>query len=135
VTRWAEFATDQPELATDVRRCFGVRKHATMATLRRDGSPRMSGTEVEFDDERGELVLGSMRGARKAQDLLRDPRVALHGPTVDPPEENPAAWPGEAKSPAGRFPSPVATPAARTASPSTSTRSCTPASPTRASTC
>ncbi len=96
MTRWADFAAEQPDLAAGVRSCFAVRKHATMATLRRDGSPRISGTEVDFDDE-GQVVLGSMPGARKAQDLLRDPRVALHSPTVDPPEEDPGAWPGEAK--------------------------------------
>lgn len=96
MTRWADFAAEQPHLAAEVRRCFAVGKHATMATLRHDGSPRISGTEVDFDDE-GELVLGSMPGARKAKDLLRDPRVALHSPTVDPPEGDPGAWPGEAK--------------------------------------
>lgn len=95
MTGWDEFATEAPELAAAVRACFEVRKHATMATLRADGSPRISGTEVAFTD--GQLVLGSMPGARKAVDLQRDPRVALHSPTVDPPEENPSDWAGEAK--------------------------------------
>ena len=92
---WAEFEADAPELAAAVRARFAVRKHATMATLRADGSPRISGTEVEFAGE--ELVLGSMPGARKAADLRRDPRVALHSPTVDPPEDSPSDWEGEAK--------------------------------------
>ena len=34
--------------------------------------------------------------ARKAQDLLRDPRFALHSAPVDPGDD-PATWPGEAK--------------------------------------
>jgi hypothetical protein len=38
-----------------------------------------------------------MPGALKALDLRRDPRVALHSPTVDPPEDNPSDWAGEAK--------------------------------------
>lgn len=38
-----------------------------------------------------------MAGAVKAQDLFRDPRVAIHGPTSDPPDERPEAWSGEAK--------------------------------------
>ncbi len=72
-----------------------MRKHLTMATLRRDGSPRISGTEVEFAD--GQLRIGSMPGALKALDLRRDPRLAIHGPTQDPPEGRPADWKGEAK--------------------------------------
>ncbi len=71
------------------------RKHLTMATLRADGSPRISGTEIQI--EAGELRIGSMPGARKAIDLRRDPRVAIHGPTDDPPEDRPAGWKGEAK--------------------------------------
>jgi len=71
------------------------RKHLTMATLRRDGSPRISGTEVELVD--GQLRLGSMPRAVKAMDLRRDPRIAIHGPTEDPPSSSPAAWKGEAK--------------------------------------
>lgn len=66
----------------------------TMATLRADGSPRISGTEIELTD--GDLFIGSMPNARKALDLVRDPRVAIHGPTADPPEE-PKDWVGEAK--------------------------------------
>lgn len=71
------------------------RKHLTMASLRRDGSPRISGTEVEFAE--GQLRIGSMPNAVKALDLRRDPRIAVHGPTDDPPVNNPAGWQGEAK--------------------------------------
>jgi hypothetical protein len=38
-----------------------------------------------------------MPGARKARDLQRDPRVAIHSPTVDPPEGDERSWAGEAK--------------------------------------
>jgi hypothetical protein len=41
--------------------------------------------------------IGSMPGARKALDLRRDSRMALHSPTVDPPEGDESAWAGEAK--------------------------------------
>lgn len=95
MTSWQDIAAQAPELAEAVRERFTVRKHCTMATLRKDGSPRISGTEVEFSG--GELWLGSMPGAMKALDLRRDPRVALHSPTVDPPEANPGDWAGEAK--------------------------------------
>lgn len=92
---WKEVETAAPELAYAVRHCFAVRKHATLATLRRDGGPRISGIEVEFGDI--DLHLGSMPGALKALDLRRDPRFALHSPTIDPPAEDPSAWDGEAK--------------------------------------
>ncbi|TMD43545.1 MAG: pyridoxamine 5-phosphate oxidase [Chloroflexi bacterium] len=92
---WAEFAAAEPELAAKVRERFGIRKHKTMASLRKDGSPRISGIETEFAD--GELYLGMMPDSRKLHDLQRDPRVALHSPTDDPPMDQPAAWLGEAK--------------------------------------
>jgi hypothetical protein len=92
---WREIERDVPELAAVVRAAFTAAKHATLATLRAGGAPRISGIEVEFGDD-GELRIGSMPGARKAQDLLRDPRMALHSPTADP-GENGSTWPGEAQ--------------------------------------
>jgi hypothetical protein len=82
-----------------VRQVFDVRRHKTLATLRTDGSPRLSGIEVEFAD--GDVVMGMMPGSRKAADLRRDPRMTLHAASDDPPTENPSAWLGDAKS-AGR---------------------------------
>ena len=61
-----------------------------MATLRKDGGPRISGTECQFED--GELWIGSMWKAVKALDLQRDPRYAMHSATEDPEQ-----WRGEAK--------------------------------------
>jgi hypothetical protein len=81
MTSWEKFAAQAPELAAAVERSFAAGKHKVMATLRADGSPRVSGTEVEFLD--GQVWLGSMPGARKARDLQRDPRIAIHSPTVD----------------------------------------------------
>ncbi|HEY0831886.1 MAG TPA: pyridoxamine 5'-phosphate oxidase family protein [Candidatus Dormibacteraeota bacterium] len=92
---WSAFELEQPEFASRLRALLASRKHLTMATLRRDGSPRISGTEIEFAD--GELRIGSMPGAVKAVDLRRDPRLAIHGPTDDPPAGNAATWKGEAK--------------------------------------
>lgn len=92
---WSVVEAQAPALAAAVRGCFAVRKHCTLATLRADGAPRISGIEVEWTD--GELWIGSMPGARKALDLRRDPRLAVHSPTVDPVEGDEASWPGEAK--------------------------------------
>ena len=95
MSSWAEIAAEVPDFAAIVKARFAVAKHATLATLRADGSPRISGTEVEFAD--GQVWLGSMPGAVKALDLRRDGRFALHSPSVDPPADDPSTWPGEAK--------------------------------------
>ena len=91
---WHEVEADAPELAARVKELFQARKHKTMATLRADGSPRISGIETQIGDE---LTFGSMPHSRKLADLLRDPRVAFHSPSVDPPEDDAAGWVGEAK--------------------------------------
>jgi hypothetical protein len=78
-----------------VRGLFDAHRHKTIATLRADGSPRISGIEAAFED--GELIFGSMPRARQGADLRRDPRFALHSATVDPVEGSEAQWPGEAK--------------------------------------
>jgi hypothetical protein len=95
VTAWRDFEKVEPEFAQRVRALFDAHRHKTIATLRADGSPRISGIEAAFKD--GELVFGSMPNARKGADLHRDPRFALHSATVDPVEGSEAQWPGEAK--------------------------------------
>jgi len=95
MTRWQDFEEAAPEFAQRVRALFDARRHKTMATVRADGSPRISGIELAFED--GELVFGSMPGARKGADLRRDPRFAVHSATFDPVEGAEAQWPGEAK--------------------------------------
>jgi hypothetical protein len=92
---WAEFAAAEPDLASRVAQRFAIRKHKTLATLRKDGSPRISGIEVEFVN--GEVFLGIMPDSLKLRDLERDPRLAIHSPTDDPPPGDPRGWGGEAK--------------------------------------
>jgi hypothetical protein len=81
---WAAFAAAAPALAAAAEARFAPRTHHTLATLRRDGSPRTSGIEVQF--RHGELTMGMMPDSVKARDLLRDPRFALqanHGSGTD----------------------------------------------------
>ncbi|NUR08961.1 MAG: pyridoxamine 5-phosphate oxidase [Nocardioidaceae bacterium] len=92
---WREVEAAEPAFARRVRELFDAHRHKTIATLRADGSPRISGIEAVFDD--GELSFGSMPHARKGADLRRDPRFALHSATVDPVDGAEADWPGEAK--------------------------------------
>jgi hypothetical protein len=95
VPSWKFFEEAEPEFAQRVRVLMDAGRHKTIATIRADGSPRISGIECEFTD--GDLRFGSMTGARKGADLERDPRFALHGPTSDPEEGRESEWPGEAK--------------------------------------
>jgi len=90
VASWSDFEAEAPELAARVRGRLDAHGHKTMATIRRDGSPRISGNETEFSD--GELWVGSMHDALKARDLQRDPRFALHSASEDPD-----VWTGDAK--------------------------------------
>jgi Pyridoxamine 5'-phosphate oxidase len=90
MARWSEIEEQAPELATAARGFLDAFTHKTLATLRRDGAPRISGTEVDFSD--GDAWIGSMWQARKAQDLQRDPRFAIHSGSADPP-----GWKGDAK--------------------------------------
>jgi hypothetical protein len=95
MTAWQDVECAAPEFAQRVRALFDAHRHKTIATLRADGSPRISGIETAFED--GELAFGSMPNARKGADLRRDPRFALHSATVDPVDGLEAEWPGEAK--------------------------------------
>jgi hypothetical protein len=90
VARWSEIEQEAPELAALARQFLDRGVHKTLATLRRDGSPRISGTEIAIRE--GDLWFGGMWQSLKARDLQRDPRFALHGPSVDPP-----AWQGDTK--------------------------------------
>jgi hypothetical protein len=87
---WSELEAEAPELTARARELLDAHTHKTLATLRRDGSPRISGSECQLVD--GELWLGSMWKAVKALDLRRDPRFALHSGSADPPD-----WNGDAK--------------------------------------
>jgi hypothetical protein len=95
MSSWSAIEAEAPELAAAAQRLFDAHVHKTMATLRLNGSPRISGTEIKFAE--GEMWMGSMWGAMKALDLQRDPRFALHSGSDDPP-----GWQGDAKV-AGRI--------------------------------
>jgi len=92
---WRDIEQDAPDFAAKVRARFDAGTHKTIATLRRDGAPRISGTELQFED--GEATFGMMDASLKLIDVRRDPRVAVHSPTPDPPKDDPSAWPGDAK--------------------------------------
>jgi hypothetical protein len=92
---WREIEKEFADFAAKVRARFDAGTNKTIATLRRDGAPRISATELKFDD--GELTLGMMGGSMKLLDVRRDPRIAVHSPTLEPPADAPEKWPGDAK--------------------------------------
>ena len=79
--RWADLEREQPRLATRVRERV-VDPGVTLAvTIRRDGTPRLSPVEPLVHE--GGLWLSMMHGSFKAADLLRDPRLLVHGVVLD----------------------------------------------------
>ncbi|MDP8929414.1 MAG: pyridoxamine 5'-phosphate oxidase family protein [Actinomycetota bacterium] len=78
---WNDFERAAPELAEAVRSRFEAHLHHIIGTVRQDGSPRLSGTEVRI--EHGELTIGMMMGSQKLSDVQRDPRVEIHSAPLD----------------------------------------------------
>lgn len=87
---WSAVEEEASDLALLACRYLLAHTHLTLATLRKDGAPRISGIELRHAD--GELWLAMMGGSVKAADLRRDPRFALHSGSDDPP-----GWTGDAK--------------------------------------
>lgn len=90
MTTWQGLIEQVPDFARAVRARFDAHGHKTMATLRRDGSPRICGTEVSFVGE--DMWLAGMTAAVRFADLRRDPRVAIHSGSDDP-----ESWHADAK--------------------------------------
>jgi hypothetical protein len=87
---FADVESEEPEFAARVRAAFDAHAHKVLATLRADGSPRVSGIEMQFVG--GEPWLAGMPASAKFNDLRRDPRFALHSGSSEP-----AAFSGDAK--------------------------------------
>ncbi len=77
MTSWTTFEQAEPELASRARAIISATTNCVLATIRADGSPRISGIDPFFRE--GDLWIGSMPDSRKGADLARDPRIALHG--------------------------------------------------------
>jgi hypothetical protein len=79
---FADVESEEPEFAARVRAAFDAHAHKILATLRADGSPRVSGIEMRF--VAGEPWLAGMPGSMKFVDLRHDPRFALHSGSSEP---------------------------------------------------
>ena len=82
MTAFADVESEEPEFAARVRAAFDAHAHKVLATLRADGSPRVSGIEMSFVG--GEPWLAGMPASVKFDDLRRDPRFALHSGSAEP---------------------------------------------------
>lgn len=78
---WSQFASEAPETEVVFRRRLEATGLGLMATIRADGSPRISPLEPLIGDDR--VWLGMMPGSTKSADLRRDPRLCLHSATAD----------------------------------------------------
>ncbi|HEX5294822.1 MAG TPA: pyridoxamine 5'-phosphate oxidase family protein [Streptosporangiaceae bacterium] len=74
--RWSELESAQPGLAGLGRRRLLAPGVVLVATIRRDGTPRLSPVEPVVLD--GDLWLCLLWNSTKAADLQRDPRVLVH---------------------------------------------------------
>ena len=93
---WADFEQADPRLARRVRGRLDSHRHTILATLKADGSPRLSGMEAPIRS--GHLWLAMTPGSRKAVDLGRDPRFSLHSaPDAEDLSEGDARIDGTAK--------------------------------------
>jgi Pyridoxamine 5'-phosphate oxidase len=82
MARFADLEIEEPEFAARVRARFEAHRHKFLATLRADGSPRISGIEMSFVG--GEPWIAGMRRSAKFADLRADPRFALHSGSPEP---------------------------------------------------
>lgn len=74
--KWEDISRTIPDLASYVKRRFAAHEHHVIATIRRDGSPRVSGTNVMFTN--GTLWIGMMPHALRTLDLRLTQYCALH---------------------------------------------------------
>src|SRR4051794_39683742 len=74
--RWSEFEADAGGLGGLARQRLIAPGVVLVATVRRDGSPRLSPVEPLILD--GDLWLSMLWQSRKAADLRRDDRILVH---------------------------------------------------------
>jgi hypothetical protein len=84
---WGTLKLLAPELYELGRLRLVETRLALLATLQRDGVPRISPIEPYFSGK--ELVFGALEWSLKAHDLLRDPRCALHSVVTGPDNGEP----------------------------------------------
>ncbi len=78
---WSRFRDEAEDLAARVEDRFAANLHHVIGTIRADGTPRLSGTEVAIAE--GEVTIGMMSGSRKLADVQRDRRIEIHSAPLE----------------------------------------------------
>ena len=84
---WHDLEAAAPEIAQPGQRRLEQTRVALLATVRKDGSPRISPVEPYLSQ--GHLLFGAMSWSLKTRDLLRDPRCVLHSAITGPDSGEP----------------------------------------------
>lgn len=79
---WRDLEAAGPEIARLGKERLDQARVAMLATLRKDGSPRISPVEPYLSQ--GHLLFGAMSWSLKTHDLVRDPRCVLHSAVTGP---------------------------------------------------
>ena len=82
VVSWGDVARSAPDLGRHVEERMGEPKVCYLATLRRDGWPRVHPVLVRFRD--GRMVVTMYPNSPKGHDIRRNGRYAVHGMVEDP---------------------------------------------------
>jgi hypothetical protein len=94
--RWAEFEEEAPELAALGRERIEEFGFVFIATVRKDGGPRVNPAEAHIVE--GNLVHALVPWTLKALDLRRDPRAFLHTPVRDAARGDPGEFKARARA-------------------------------------
>jgi hypothetical protein len=78
---WARLRAEAPDFAKSIEARLNANLHHVLGTIRPDGSPRLSGTEISISPT--ELGLGMMPECHKLADIRRDPRIEVHTAPLD----------------------------------------------------
>jgi nitroimidazol reductase NimA-like FMN-containing flavoprotein (pyridoxamine 5'-phosphate oxidase superfamily) len=76
MAQWSDLAAAKPEVAAAGERLLRSFTVGYLATLRREGAPRIHPVTVTL--HAGALYVSTIATSRKTADLARDPRYALH---------------------------------------------------------
>ena len=70
-------AKDEKKLSPDAAQLFKDKNLVYVATLMPDGSPQITPTWVDVDEENNTIIVNTAKGRVKQKNLSRDPRVAV----------------------------------------------------------
>jgi PPOX class probable F420-dependent enzyme len=71
-------AVNSPDILSEpILKFFKDRNFAFISTVNRDGSPQVTPTWIDIDEEHGLIIINTAVGRLKQRNLSRDPRVSI----------------------------------------------------------